>query len=345
MRARVPGAVVTPVAEVGDAPVASRVPAPVELVDVARRFKETVALDGVSLRIDAGSIHALLGPNGAGKTTLIRVMTGLVEPDDGEVRLMGIRLSGVTSREIRRLFGYVPSGDRTFYLRITATENLAFFGRLYGLSRRKALARAAEVLEAVELTHAARIPVGVFSHGMQKRLSLARALLLAPPILFVDEATHDLDPEASAQARELVADAARAGAAVVWATQRVDEIRGFADRVTLLDRGVVRFEGTVPELMGTTGARRFLLHLAHEPGGGAQIERVTDLLATVGNVLPAGGEGGDGEGEHLLLVLQGDAVLGDAIATLANAGIRVVACREERSGIEEAFLRLTGAGG
>ena len=328
------------VVDVREAPPSAGV-TPVEASGVRRRFRDVVALDGASIRIPSGSIHALLGPNGAGKTTLIRVLTGLVEPDEGEVRLMGIPLSGVTSREIRRLFGFVPSGDRTFYLRISAVENLVFFGRLYGLSRRQALVRAQEVLEAVDLTEAAKLPVGVFSHGMQKRLSLARALLLAPPILFVDEATHDLDPEASARARELVADAARDGAAVVWATQRVDEIRGFADRVTLLDRGVVRFEGTVPELMGTSGARRFLLHLARLPGGGQQIDRVTDLLRPVGSVLPAGG---DGDGEHLLLVLQGDAVLGDAIATLANAGIKVVACREERSGIEEAFLRLTGAG-
>ena len=314
---------------------------PVEVRDVDRRFKETVALHDVSMRIPPRTIHALLGPNGAGKTTLIRVLTGLVEPDTGQVRLMGIPLTGITSRKVRRLFGYVPSGDRTFYLRISATENLVFFGRLYGLTRRRALARAGEVLEAVELTNAAKLPVGVFSHGMQKRLSLARALLLDPPILFVDEATHDLDPEASARARGLVANAASAGAAVVWATQRVDEIRGFADRVTLLDRGVVRFEGSVPELMGTAGARRFLLHLAREPGGGEQIDRVTDLVGHMGAVLPAGGEGEDGE--HLLLVLQGDAVLGDAIARLSNAGLRVVACREERSGIEEAFLRLTGA--
>ena len=341
MRPRLPLAVVSDVVDLREPPRIANDVMPIEASDVVRRFKQTVALDGVSVRISKGSIHALLGPNGAGKTTLIRVLTGLVEPDEGDVRIMGIPLSGVTSREVRRLFGFVPSGDRTFYLRISAMENLVFFGRLYGLTRRQAASRASEVLEAVDLTQAATLPVGVFSHGMQKRLSLARALLLAPPILFVDEATHDLDPEASARARELVADAATAGAAVVWATQRVDEIRGFADRVTLLDRGVVRFEGTVPELMGTSGARRFLLHLARQPGGGALIERVTDLLGTSASVLPAGGEGEDGE--HLLMVLQGDAVLGDAIAVLANDGIRVLACREERSGIEQAFLRLTGA--
>jgi ABC-type multidrug transport system ATPase subunit len=315
---------------------------PIQAIGVTRRFKETVALDGVSVRVPSRSIHALLGPNGAGKTTLLRTLTGLVEPDSGQVLLMGIALSGATSRETRGLFGFVPSGDRTFYMRISALENLVFFARMYGLRRREATERARYVLEAVELTDAAKVPVGVFSHGMQKRLSLARALLLSPPILFVDEATHDLDPEASARARSLVADAARAGAAVIWATQRVDEIRGFADRVTLLDRGTVRFEGTVAELMGTSGARRVLIHVARQPERGAVIGRVTDLLGSTASVLPVGGDAD--EGEHLLLVLQGDAILGDVIATLANDGIRVLACREERSEIEQAFLKLTGAG-
>ncbi len=314
---------------------------PVEAVGVGRSFGSKVALEDVSIRIRAGAVHALLGPNGAGKTTLLRVLIGLVQPDVGDVWLMGIPWSGSSSRAVRRLFGFVPSGDRTFYLRISGLENLAFFARMYGLSRREAIARSREVLEAVELSDAADVVVGVYSHGMQKRLSLARALLLSPPILFVDEATHDLDPEASARARSLVSDAAKNGTAVLWTTQRVDEIRGFADRVTLLDRGSVRFEGTVPELMGTSGTRRFLLHIARHPGRSPMIDRVVDLVGERAAVLPAGGTGE--EGEHLLMVLQADAVLGDVIAAIANDGIHVVACREERSGIEQAFLRLTGA--
>ncbi|HSL11293.1 MAG TPA: ABC transporter ATP-binding protein [Actinomycetota bacterium] len=311
---------------------------PVEVHDVVRRFDATTALDGVSLRLASGSIHALLGPNGAGKTTLLRIMTGQVAPDRGEVRLLGVPWSRATSRRLRQTFGFVPSGDRSFYLRLTAVENLTFFGRLYGLRRSAALQRTREVLEAVELSHAADRPVGVFSHGMQKRLSLARALLLDPPILFVDEATHDLDPQASARARDLVASAARDGAAVIWATQRVDEIRGFADRVTLLDRGVVRFAGTVPELMGTSGMQRFLLHVSVGPGSSEPtIARLSALLDDV-IVLPAGGSG---EEEHVVVALPPDGVLGDVIAKIAGAGIRVLACREERSEIEQAFLRLT----
>ena len=143
----------------------------------------------------------------------------------------------------------MPSGDRSFYLRVSGLENLVFFGRLYGLRKPRAFARAWECLRAVGLEEAARIWVGLYSHGMQKRLSVARGLLSDPVVLFVDEATHDLDPEGARRIQDLMADAASRGTAVVWATQRLDEIRGFADQVTVLDRGAVRFVGTVPQLM------------------------------------------------------------------------------------------------
>ena len=126
---------------------------------------------------------------------------------------------------------------------------------------RKRIRRGMECIEAVDLAEAARKPVGEYSHGMQKRLSVARALLMDPAIMLVDEATHDLDLQASRRIQDLIADRARKGAAVVWATQRIDEIRAFAHTVTLLNRGRVRFEGTVPQLMATTFAHRYLLHL------------------------------------------------------------------------------------
>jgi ABC-2 type transport system ATP-binding protein len=132
------------------------------------------------------------------------------------------------------------------------------------------------VLEAVGLTDAARRRVGVYSHGMQKRLSIARALLTAPGVLLVDEATHDLDPEGAERVRSLVAERAAAGAAVVWTTQRVDEISGFAGRVTLLSAGRVRLAGSVSELLAEAGVR--------DPAarGSARSEIETAFLALTG---------------------------------------------------------------
>jgi ABC-2 type transport system ATP-binding protein len=200
---------------------------------LTRRFESTTALDGVDLTVEEGEIHALLGPNGAGKTTLLRMLSGLVAPTEGSVVVPSAEVTA-GSRALHGRVGLVPSGDLTLYLRISGLENLVFFARLQGLRKRAAVARAHEVLEAVGLGDTGRHRVGTYSHGMQKRLSIARALLTQPGVLLVDEATHDLDPEGAERVRSLVAERAAAGAAVVWATQRVDEIGGFADRVTLL---------------------------------------------------------------------------------------------------------------
>jgi ABC-2 type transport system ATP-binding protein len=310
----------------------------VAISGVSRRFGDADALHEVSLAVQAGEIHALLGPNGAGKTTLLRVVCGLVDADHGEIQLMGTPLERLGFREHRRLIGLVPSGDRTFYLRISGLENLVFFGRLHGLSKTAAMERARTCLEEVDLVDAATKRVGVYSHGMQKRLSVARALLMEPAILLVDEATHDLDPEGAIRIRDLATVAARRGAAVLWTTQRVDEIRGFVDRLTLLHEAEVRFRGTVPQMMATSPTSTHLLQLrARDPKA--------DITAAARSGLDGRGElrpSGDPDGEHFLLSLPDDIPLGRAVAAISTAGIDVLACREEHSPIERAFLALTG---
>ncbi len=309
----------------------------IEALGVSRSFGAKQALREVSLAVMPGRIHALLGPNGAGKTTLLRILTGLTSPDAGEVRVLGSGAGDLMTRDARSSIGLVPSGDRTFYMRLSGLENLRFFARMHGLSVREALARSWEVLRDVGLEDAARQPMGTYSHGMQKRLSVARALLMSPPILFVDEATHDLDPHAAHRVQELVGVARDRGTAVMWATQRIDEIRGFADRVTVLREGTVRFEGSVPQLMAVTIARRYLVHLQ---GGGDVLAVATAALEGLGGVAMSS----DTDGEHFIVALREEVVLGRAVAALDAAGLSVLTCREERSEIEAAFLFLTAEG-
>ena len=160
----------------------------------------------------------------------------------------------------------MPAGDRTFYLRLSGLENLIFFARLHGMRKHAARDRARAVLADVGLGDAGGRPgERVLARDAEAPVR-GRALLTNPSALLVDEATHDLDPHAAAGVRDLVAELARDGAAVLWTTQRLDEIRGFADRVTLLREGRVRFCGTVNELMAHAQARRFVLRL----GGGAR---------------------------------------------------------------------------
>jgi ABC-type multidrug transport system ATPase subunit len=292
---------------------------------VVRRFGQKTALAGVDLTVAAGELHALLGPNGAGKTTLTRILCGIVDLHAGSVTTSGS-------------VGLVPSGDRSFYLRLSGLENLVFFGRLHGLRRRAAQTRALRLLEEVGLSEAATLPVGRYSHGMQKRLSVARALLPEPSVLLVDEATHDLDPEGASRIRSLVADLARRGAAVLWTTQRIEEIRDFADGVTLLHRGQVRFTGSVAALIACAPARRYVVSVRngnpHRPPDLQTLQRVIGPDARI--TIAPGGPG------NFLLTPGQDRALGSAIAELSGNGFEVTACRQERAEIEEAFLALAG---
>jgi ABC-2 type transport system ATP-binding protein len=310
----------------------------IDVSGLVRTFGSNPALRGVSLTVKRGEIHALLGPNGAGKSTLLRILCGLVEPSAGAGHILDRPPRALRRRDARRLIGLVPSGDRSFYQRLSGLENLVFFGRLHGLGRSEALRRAESGLASVGLTHAGARPVGIYSHGMQKRLSVARALLTEPALLLVDEATHDLDPEGARRVQELVAQAAADGAAVVWATQRLDEIRSFANAVTLLDGGEVRFAGTVPQLMSLCEPRRYILRLRAAPSAEAGLmERAASALGGMGTISRKDAVDSD----HYLLHLHEGSILGDALTALMEAGVTVHACSEERSEIESSFLLLT----
>jgi ABC-type multidrug transport system ATPase subunit len=307
----------------------SRGPA-IEVEGLHRSFGSVHALRGIDLEVALGEVHALLGPNGAGKTTLMRILSGLVDPTEGSAYVLDQRAG--RSPALRALIGMVPPGDRTFYLRLSGLENLAFFARLHGLRRKAARARSLELLEAVGLGEAAKRPISTYSHGMQKRLSFARALLVDPQLLLVDEATHDLDPVAAQQVRDLTAASASRGAAVLWATQRIEELHGFAARVTVLDHGSVAFSGSVATLAAMGSGDRHILQLA--PGSPVP----GSVLDGLGTLEPAPGE----DASHVLLALAPDASLGAAIAALASAGAEIVSCRDERPPIERAFLAVTG---
>jgi ABC-type multidrug transport system ATPase subunit len=314
------------------APRAALTLAPAVLVeDAERRFGSFKALDGVSLAIRPGQIHALLGPNGAGKTTLLRLLIGLATPNAGRVSVLGTTVAG-DDPELRNRIGFVPSGDRTFYERLSGEENLVFFARLHGLRKAAARRRAREVLAEVALTDAAKRRVSTYSHGMQKRLSVARALLVAPPVLLVDEATHDLDPDNAARVRELVAGLASRGSAVLWATQRIEEIRGFADEVTLIVGGRVRFAGAVTALLANAESSRFVLRVG---GGSSALGPLQDAVGPAVQLFAQADPG------HVLAELGPGVALGDVVTALGAAGAPVQDCRRERSEAEDAFLTLS----
>lgn len=300
---------------------------------LTRRFGAHTALSNVDLAVHAGEILAVVGPNGAGKTTLLRLLTGLVKPTGGSIEVLGRPAAGTRKQRIRTPLGYVPSGDRTFYLRLSGRENLRFFAQMQGMRNRAARRRSDELLDVVGLAQVGGQAVARYSHGMQKRLSVARGLLVRPPVLLIDEATHDLDPAGGARIRDMIKSIASDGTAVLWATQRLEELNGFADAVMVLVDGHVRHHGPFEDLLRRAPGRRFVLTLTKRPDQ----SELRHAAASAGRleVLP-------GPHPRVLLDLHPDAVLGHVICALSSAGHEVVGCREERSEILQAFLCVTG---
>ena len=208
-----------------------------------------VAIDDISLEVRAGELLAVLGPNGAGKSTLFRVLTGLTTPTDGRATILGYDATR-DSTAVRRLIGFMPAENRTLLLRHTCRENLAFHGRLQGISRHHLGTRVDETLDKVGLFEA-RDRVGfALSSGMLARLMLARAILHEPSVLILDEPTGAVDPIGSFELLGLVQEIAKKqDLAVLISSHRLDEVELLNDKVVLLDRGHVVYSGDLDTML------------------------------------------------------------------------------------------------
>jgi ABC-2 type transport system ATP-binding protein len=207
------------------------------------------ALNGLDLRVERGHCFCLLGPNGAGKTTLIKVLTTLVLPDEGQAFVDGHDIEKSPSL-VRNVVGYAINDERSFYWRLTGRQNLEFFGALNGLRGRPLAAKIDEVLKLTNLTSAAAERFNTYSTGMRQMLSFARALLTDADILFVDEPTRSLDPQAAARIRLFLRRhlVDGAGKTVFWATHNLVEAAEVGHEIAIIDHGRVRLQGSVKVL-------------------------------------------------------------------------------------------------
>lgn len=224
-----------------------------ENVDVVyhSRIATKRALDGLSLSIESGVVHAVLGPNGAGKTTFIRVATTLLTPTSGRVEVNGLDVTAQASavRDIIGVAGQYATVDES----LTGRENLLLTGTLYGLSRHQRRIRATDLLERFDLVDAADRPAKTYSGGMRRRLDLAASLTGDPQVLFLDEPTTGLDVRTRNALWEEVRSIAARGVTIVLTTQYLDEADALASRISIIDAGRVVVEGTPAELKATVG--------------------------------------------------------------------------------------------
>ena len=246
----------------------------IEAEGLIKRFGGTQALRGVDLAAGPGTVLALLGPNGAGKTTAVRVLATLLKADAGQARICGydVVTEAVQVRQLIALTGQFASVDDE----LTGTENMMMIGRLLGFSRATARARAAELLERFELTGAAGRAAKTYSGGMRRRLDLAASLIGEPQVLFLDEPTTGLDPRARSQVWETIRGVVAGGATVLLTTQYLEEADELADRIAVIDRGLVVADGTPAELKSRTGGQTLVVRAADRAETGQVAAIVAD---------------------------------------------------------------------
>lgn len=214
---------------------------------VTREFQKTpkVALQGLNLEVQAGEVFGFLGPNGAGKTTTMNVLLGFVQPTSGSAALFGI---DVREPIARQRIGYLP--ELTYYYKfLTAEELLRFYGKIFGLARGEMDRRIEQLLQLVELTHAAKRPIKSYFKGMQQRVGLAQALINNPDLLILDEPTSGLDPLGRMKVRGIIQRLKNEGKTVFFSSHEMGEVETVCDRVAILHQGALQAEGKVSDLV------------------------------------------------------------------------------------------------
>ena len=290
------------------------------------------ALDGLDLSVPEGTVAALLGPNGAGKTTTVKVLTTLIRPDSGSATIDGVDVLA-DPQAIRRMSG--ASGQYAAVdENLTGFENLLMVGLLYHLGRREATRRARELIELFDLVEAQNRPVKGFSGGMRRRIDLAGALVINPPVLFLDEPTTGLDPRSRLALWDVIESLVDGGTTVLLTTQYLEEADRLADSISIIDAGRVIAEGTADQLKASVGGQRVAVTVVDD----AQVAAAREILQRYGT----GPVATDGDRTVVAPVADGAAALARIMADAADAGITLHDAGMRRPTLDDVFLQLTG---
>jgi ABC-2 type transport system ATP-binding protein len=299
---------------------------PVKARGLVKRYKEVLAVDRVDLNVQTGDVYGFLGPNGAGKTTTLRMALGLIAPSDGVVELFGRDPLREGARALSGVAGFVEAPR--FYPYLPGRKNLELLAALDGDG---ASERIDEVLEIVELAPRAKHKVGGYSHGMRQRLGIAAALLRRPRLLILDEPATGLDPAGMRDMRTLIRRLSDEGITVLLSSHQLPEVQELCDRVAIVDRGKVVYEGALADLRRQGGAG-YRLRTTDDA-------RALELMRGRHGIEHAAG------GAHGIAFQAQESDVGPLSLALGAAGVGILALTPELATLEDLFFRLTESNG
>jgi len=305
----------------------------IEVQGLRKRFGDVVALDGLDLRVSAGTVYGLLGPNGAGKTTLVRTLATLLAPTAGQAAVLGhdvVREPLAVRRQIG-LAGQFAAVDEE----LTGRENVEMIGRLYRLSGAESRRRATDVLERFGLAEAADRRAGTYSGGMRRRLDLAAGLIGRPPVVLLDEPTTGLDPRSRQELWRVVDELRRDGTTVLLTTQYLEEADRLAQQIAVVDKGRIAAQGTAAQLKATVGATILSVRLTDPADAGD----ASTVLASLAAGEQPRVDAADGE---IRLAVEDPTASAEAVRRLDTRRLRIAAVELHQPTLDDVFLALTG---
>jgi ABC-2 type transport system ATP-binding protein len=301
----------------------------IETENLTRKFGDLTAVDGVTLRIDDGEIFGFLGPNGAGKTTTIRMLACLISKTSGTARIGEYDIgNSADQQKIRRIIGLVPD-NVGLYEELTAYKNLDFYGRYYKVDEARRRERIEYFLKLLGLWDKRDVVAGTFSKGMKQKLAIARALIHDPLVLFMDEPTANLDPEASKNVRDFILDLKKEKKTIFLNTHNLDEAQRICDRIAILNTKLMAL-GTPTELERSASGRKIVV----------QLESVNDAIISAAKKFATGSvEVSDGN-KLIIGVDDPEKENPDIMSAIGAAGGRIQFVTEMSSTLEDVYLKL-----
>ena len=315
----------------------SDTPLVIDIQNLSHRYKTHLALNGVTFTVAARSIHGFVGPNGAGKTTTLKILATLLRPQTGNVQVFGHSIT-TDRKQVRRKIGFMPD-HFSMYRQMTVLEYLDFFGAAYGLLPAQRDKTIADVLALTDMAGRKDDLISGLSRGMQQRVSLARVLVHDPDLLLLDEPASGLDPRARIELMEILEELRRLGKTIFISSHILSELATLCDHVTIMDRGAVKYTGTMRGLITQSegSSAHYQLTLAAEhPVAIADLLKIPGVLS-ITPPLPT-------EPRYTLTIERHQVGLNAILQTAIAAGAQITAFAEETRHLNQAFMDLTEPG-